>query len=82
MALDDVASKRRSGGRGKLEVDDRIGTQVSERGAGNGLGSQVGGEARRKRVGLNAEGGEADAIDCDRVLLRDAFGDRFGRFDN
>ena len=80
MALDDVASERRSGGRGKLEVDDGIGTQVSQSGAGDGLGGQVRGEARWKRVGLNAEGGQTDAIDRDAVARVQARG-KCGRGD-
>ena len=38
MALDDVASERRAGRRGEFEVNDGVGTQVRERGAGDGLG--------------------------------------------
>jgi hypothetical protein len=75
VALDDMASERRAGGRGEFEVEDGVGAQVRERGAGDGLGGQVGGEARGEGVGLDAEGGETDAVDRDAVAGVEACGE-------
>ena len=52
------------------------GREVRERGAGDGLGGEVGGEARGEGVGFDAEGGEADAVDCDAVAGVEAWGER------
>ena len=49
---------------------------MGEGGAGNGLGSEVGGEARGKRVWLDAEGSKADAVDGDAVAGVEACGER------
>jgi hypothetical protein len=67
VTLDDVASEGRAGGGGEFEVQDCVGTQVRERGAGDGLSGEIGGEAWGKGVGLDAESGEADAVDGDAV---------------
>lgn len=67
MALNDMASEGRAGGGGELEVDDRAGLKVGKSSTGDGFGGEVGGETRWECVGLNTEGGEADAADCDAV---------------
>ena len=75
MALNDVAAEGRADGCGELQVEDGVGTQVGERGAGESFGCKVGGEARREGVGFDAECGEADAVDCDAVAGVEARGE-------
>ena len=65
MALDDVSAEGRAGGCGEFEVDDRLRVQQRECGPGDGLGGEIGGEARRESIGLDVESCEARL----RVLL-------------
>ena len=67
VSLHDVSAERRAGGGGQLEVDDGSGLEAGERGAGDGLGGEIGGEARREGVGLDGKRGETDAADGDAV---------------
>jgi len=78
VALDDVASEGRASRCGELKVEYGVGAQVRERGAGDGLGGEVSGEARGKGVGFDAEGGETDAVDRDAVAGVEARGERGG----
>lgn len=80
VALNDVASQRRACWCRELKVDDSVGAQVREGGAGDGLGGKVGGEAWGKGVGLDAESRQADAVDCDAIAGVEARGER-GRGD-
>ena len=75
MALHDVAAERRTGWRRKFEVQNSVGPEMRERGAGDGLGGKVGGETWGKGVWFDAEGGEADAVDCDAVASVEARGE-------
>ncbi len=52
VALDDVAAERRACGCGEFEVDDGAGLEAGERGAGDGLGGEIGGEVRWDGGGL------------------------------
>src|ERR1700761_4245103 len=76
MALNDVASEGRAGGSLEFEVQDGIGAKVGECGAGDGLGGEVGGEARREGVRFNAERSKADTVDCDAVAGVETCGER------
>jgi len=78
VTLDDVATEGRSRGCGEFEVEDSVGAKVRECGAGDGLGGEVGGEARGEGVWLDAESGEADAVDCDAVAGVETRGERGG----
>jgi len=78
VALNDVASERRTGGGGKLQIDDGVGAELRERGASDRFGSEVGREAWGEGVGFDAEGGEADAVDRDAVAGVEACGERGG----
>ena len=80
VALDDVAAERGAGGSGQLEVDRGALAEVGEGGAGQRLGGEIGGEARREGVGLDVERGEADAVDGDAVARVELGGER-GRGD-
>jgi hypothetical protein len=75
VALNDVASERRAGGRGEFEIQGGVGVQVGERGACDGFGGEVGGEAWGESIGFDAESREADAVDGDAVAGVEARGE-------
>jgi len=61
VTLHDVAAERGACGGWQLEVDDGVGTETRERGARDGLGGEVGGEARGKGMRFDVERGETDS---------------------
>ena len=65
MALHDVAAEAVAGAQRQLEVDAVAGRDAGQRGAAQRLVHHVGRERRRRDRG----GGQADAVDRDRVAL-------------
>src|SRR3954470_493996 len=73
VALDNVAAEPVGGTQRQLEVDGAVGLERAERRAAERLGHHVGAE---QLAAAHPAGGEADAVDGDRVALAQLTGER------
>src|SRR6185369_13977873 len=71
VSLDDVAAKSRCGSDGAFEIHGRAGLQTTECRPRQCLARDI----SRKRIRLNVESRQADAVHGDRIAVVRAFGD-------